>query len=234
MSDQQHGLAQELLARVRRVGEPQRWAVDANDGVLATAGLLEGFAGAGAADPLLLTAATAMLVAGSLSVGGAKWAEAAAERDAERALILEEAAQLAADPEDELEELTAYWMAKGLDPETATKVAQQLNARDALAAQLEYEHGITEQTPAWEPRWTGAMSGLAFVLGAAVPLLTTALVPGPLETWAILFAALASLALTAWITARSSRIPLRRMIVRSLAVGFGTLALSYAAGVLIL
>ena len=86
--EQTPGRRGEFLTRVRHVATPRFWAVDANDGVMATAGLLEGFAGAGAGEPVLITAAAAMLIAGSLSLGGSKWAEASAERDAERALIL--------------------------------------------------------------------------------------------------------------------------------------------------
>jgi VIT1/CCC1 family predicted Fe2+/Mn2+ transporter len=228
------GFGRALIDRIRHVASPRSWAVDANDGVMATAGLLEGFAGAGANDAVLLTAASAMLIAGSLSIAGAKWSEAAAERDAERALIAEEEAELAADPIRELEELTTYWEGKGLEPDTARQVAEQLNARDALAAQLEYEHGIVEPAPAWQPRWIGATAGLAFLLGAAVPLLVTALVPGPLETWAIVAAAVLSLSLTAWITARSARTPVRRILMRSLGVAVGTLAISYVAGLLLL
>lgn len=224
----------EFGARLRHVAEPRSWAVDANDGVIATAGLLEGFAGAGSDDPVLMTAATAMLIAGSLSIAGAKWSEAAAARDAEQTLIAQEQAEIAADPIHEVYELTAYWEGKGLQPETARHVAEQLSAKDALAAQLEYEHGISVPTPSWEPRWTAAAAGIAFLLGAAVPLLVTRLVPGPMEVWAILAAALISLSLTAMVVARTSRIPVSRMLLRSLAVGVGTMALSYIAGLVLL
>ena len=44
----------------------QSWVVDANDGIIATAGLLEGFAGAGADDQLLITAALAATITGAL------------------------------------------------------------------------------------------------------------------------------------------------------------------------
>lgn len=47
-------------------------AIDANDGIIATAGLLQGFAGAGAGDQLLLFAATAAMLAGGLSRGRGK------------------------------------------------------------------------------------------------------------------------------------------------------------------
>ncbi|MFJ2517822.1 VIT1/CCC1 transporter family protein [Cellulosimicrobium cellulans] len=70
-------LRERVLVRVRETS----WAIDANDGIISTAGLLQGFAGAGAGDRLLLFAAVAALIAGGLSAGGAKWAEVAAERE---------------------------------------------------------------------------------------------------------------------------------------------------------
>ena len=56
----------------------RNWTLVANDGIIATAGILEGFAGAGASDRTLVTAATTATIAGMLAVGGAEWAEAAA------------------------------------------------------------------------------------------------------------------------------------------------------------
>ena len=57
------------------------WTQNPNDGIIATASILEGFAGAGAGERTLITAATTATIVGMLSVGGAEWAEAAAERD---------------------------------------------------------------------------------------------------------------------------------------------------------
>jgi hypothetical protein len=71
------------LARLRAaVTDPNSlrpWSVVANDGIIGTAGILEGFAGAGASHATLLTAATSATIAGMLSAGGSEWAEAAAE-----------------------------------------------------------------------------------------------------------------------------------------------------------
>src|SRR6478609_7752872 len=108
-----------LVARVRETS----WAIDANDGIIATAGLLQGFAGAGAGDRLLLFTSIAAMLAGGLSAGGAKWAEEQAEIDR--------------DPAGELAELAGYWESRGLTPDLAHEVAQQLMARDALSAQLD-------------------------------------------------------------------------------------------------
>lgn len=204
--------------------------VDANDGIVATAGLLEGFAGAGAAGSVLLLAATTATIAGALSMGGAKWAEQAADRETRLTVATEEAAQLSANPEDELAELTGYWERKGLSPETAADVARQLSARDALAAQLESEHGIVELPSAFVPVQDGIAAALAFAAGALIPLLITVFVPGSLEAPAILVAVVVSLTITSFIASRSGTLSFRRVLIRSLAVGVGTTLVGYGVG----
>src|SRR5262249_48247423 len=116
------------------------WLQVANDGIIATAGILEGFAGAGSSDRTLITAATVATIAGMLSVGGAEWAEAAAERDAQLKAADEEAAEIARQPHVEHAEVVAYYEAKGLTPQLAREVADQLMAHDPVDAQLESEH----------------------------------------------------------------------------------------------
>ena len=208
----------------------QAWVVDANDGIIATAGLLEGFAGAGADDLLLITAAAAATIAGALSVGGAKWAEAAAERDGQLATIAYESQKLAANPEEELAELTDYYIDRGLDEEFAREVAERLNAIDPLAAQLETEYGIDEVPPARGPVLVGISAGLAFAVGASIPLLITSIAPIRLDAIAVLLAVVVSLTLTSIIAARSSYMSAPRTIIRSLTVGLGTMGISYLAG----
>ncbi len=222
-----------LRARITDSAALRGWAVDANDGIIATAGLLEGFAAAGADDSLLIRAATAATIAGALSMGGVKWAEESAEREAQLRLVAEESAELAADPDNEIAELTAYWEGKGLTPEVARQVAEQLSAHDALAAQLESEHGIDEIMPASAPIWAGVSSALAFALGAVVPLGITLFVPVAIEAWVILFAVVAALVLTSIIAARTAHLSVVRTLTRTLVVGIGTLALSYIAGLVL-
>jgi len=204
--------------------------VDANDGIVATAGLLEGFAGAGAAGSLLLLAATAATIAGALSMGGATWAEGAADRERRLTVAFEEAAQLSANPDDELAELTSYWERKGLSPQTAADVAQQLSARDALAAQLESEHGIDELPSAFAPVQDGIAAALAFAIGGLIPLLITVFAPGVLEAPAILLSVIVSLTITSFIASRSGRLSFGRVLVRSLTVGVGTILVGYGVG----
>lgn len=226
-----------VLARLRDrltdAASHRSWTVDANDGIVATAGLLEGFAGAGATDATLITAATAATVAGALGLGGAKWAEEAAEREAQLASVAEESAELERNPADEVAELTAYYIRKGLTEDVAAQVAEQLTARDALAAQLESEHGIVEVMSAGTTVWASITAGLAFAGGAVIPLLITVFAPVAIESWAILAAVVVSLTLTSLIASRTGRMSFARLLVRSLAVGIGTMGASFLVGLLL-
>lgn len=215
-----------LIAKVRETS----WAIDANDGIIATAGLLQGFAGAGAGDRLLLFAASAALIAGGLSAGGAKWAEVAAERERQLQLAEQEEVALASDPASELAELTAYWEGRGLSHDLAVEVAERLHAHDPVAAQLDADYGLEEIMPALAPVWAGVESAVAFAVGAAVPLLITFLAPVRIETWAIIAAVMVSLVLTSLVAATVGRLSGRRMLMRSLVVGLGTMGASYVAG----
>ena len=176
---------------------------------------------------MLVTAASAATIAGALGLGGATWAEAAAEREAQLELAEEELAEIAADP---AAELAGFYERKGLSPALAREVAEQLTAHDALAAQLESEHGIDELMSPVEPVVEGVSAAIAFALGAAVPLAITLVVSTAVESWAILVAAVASLSLTSLVASGAGDLSVRRTLVRTLVVGVGTLGVSYLAG----
>ena len=210
------------------------WMPEVNDGIIATAGVHEGFAGAGGDDRTLMIVAIVLTVAGALASGGAKWAEEESEREAQLRVIAQESALLATSPDDEVDELAAYYEAKGLTADVARQVAEQLSARDALAAQLETQYGIDEVMSRAQPVWTGVQAAIAFVVGALVPLLITIFVPVAIEVWAIVFAVVASLTVTSIVAARAGGTAVWRTLVRTLAVGIGTMAVSYTVGLLLL
>lgn len=224
----------DLRVRFRDAAAYRSWTIDTNDGIIATAGLLLGFAGAGASSRVLLFSATAATIAGGLSVGGAAWAEESAERDAQLLHATQELEALATDPHGELEELRRHWEDRGLTPEVAAEVARQLSAHDALAAQLEWEYRFDHPMPATFPLWFGVGAGLAYTLGALVPLLIVHLAPVDVETWAVLAAVVVALVLSSMVAARTGQLMPRRMLARTLIVGVVTLVVSYAAGELLL
>lgn len=219
-----------VRARLADPATHRGWALAANDGIVATAGLLLGFAGAGASQRLLLFTAVAATIAGAFSTGGAKWAEVAAEREAQLLIVRREQHDLARDPAGELRELIDYWQGKGVSEDVARAVAEQLDARDALAAQLEWEYGFTRPLPRREAIWAGAIGGLAYALGALVPVLINYFAPVRIETWAILATMLIAFALTSSVAARAGGMTARSMLTRSLVVGACTLLGSFLVG----
>lgn len=224
--------------RWRRVrfddSEARTWFAIANDGIIATAGILEGFSGAGAGDHVLLTAATTATIAGMLSVGGAEWAEACAERDAQLAVIEQERREIQDHPEAEFQELATYYRGKGLTPEVADEVARQLMERDPLTVQLETEYGISEVHSSATTIRAGVGAGLMYAVGALIPLLISVFFPSGMESLAIVAAVVISLMITSILSARLGRTHLARTLVRSVGVGLLTLAISYLVGLVVL
>lgn len=114
----------------------------ANDGIVSTAGLVVGVAAASTDSSAILTAGIAGLAAGAISMAVGEYVSVSTQRDTERALLSKEKRELAEEPEFELAELTQIYRDKGLRPETARKVAEELTAHDAFAAHAEAELGL--------------------------------------------------------------------------------------------
>ena len=224
-----------LLSELREYLQDRRswraWSLAAQDGIIATAGILLGFAGAGAGDRTLLVAATAATVAGMLSTGGANWSQAAAEREGQLAALDEERSDISEWQQDDARaEVIEYYEQKGLDHELAVKVVDQLMVRSPLKTALEYEHGILELTSRAEVLLTGIFTSFAYAMGAAVPLVMTFYLPLNIETWVILAAVLVSLTLTSVVGALAGVMNVRKTILRTLAVGVLTISISYVVG----
>jgi len=206
--------------------------VDANDGIIATAGIVEGFVGAGARGATIVVAAFAAMVSGGIALAGAKYAEEAAARDAERALVEEERRQLALLPEEELAELTHYYRVRGLSSELAAQVAAELSARDALSAHVLAEHGLDPTAPRLHPPIVAAAAGLAFAIGAAVPLLTAVLAPDHLRGAVNFVAVVLALCVTSYVVARAGGTAIGRTIARTVLLGVITLTITLIGGTL--
>lgn len=153
-----------------RVGLLRAMVLGANDGIISTACLVLGVAAASASRSAILTVGLAGLVAGAASMALGEYISVSSQRDAEDANIAKEKWELANVPEHELEELTAIYVHKGLNPELARQVAEELTAGDALKIHLAEELGISEHSRA-QPVEAMIGSAIAFAIGAAVPLL---------------------------------------------------------------
>ncbi|MEY2737959.1 MAG: hypothetical protein RL683_1077, partial [Actinomycetota bacterium] len=74
----------------------------ANDGIVSTAGLIFGVAGANADSNAIFVAGVAALVAGSISMAGGEYTSVSAQKDSEIAAIAKEKKELKDNPEAEL------------------------------------------------------------------------------------------------------------------------------------
>jgi vacuolar iron transporter family protein len=207
--------------------------IDANDGIVAIAGVLEGVLGAGLGNRATATAVLVATVAGAIALGGSRYTEDAAGWDARARLLEEERHQLRRSPDQELDELAVFYEAKGLAPDLARLVALELTAADALAAHAEEEHGIEVDEPPPPPLVAAIASGLVFVLGALVVVVTAVLTPSDWRVPTTFVAVTIALGLSSVVVARWGDVPLGRTVARNVAVGLTAMAASYAVGSLI-
>jgi VIT1/CCC1 family predicted Fe2+/Mn2+ transporter len=148
---------------------------ESSDGILTSAGICEGFAGAGVGSGVLIFAGFAGLVAGTLAMGTVEYSKLRAERDQQVAQLAKERVQIETAPDAELDELTQLYVSRGLSPGLARQVAIELTAHDALAAHAEAEYGITPASLTSPLRDALAVAA-AFAAGAILPWLAMVLV----------------------------------------------------------
>ena len=203
--------------RTERVGWLRATVLGANDGILSTASLVLGVAAAHATHSNVLVAGVAGLVAGAMSMAAGEYVSVHSQADTEQAdLALER------------KELTAIYVERGLDPALAKQVADQLMAHDAIGAHARDELGISETLSA-RPIQAALASAGSFAVGAAMPLLTAALVP---ETALIPVVSGTSLLFLALLGGLAARVGGARVTVGAMRVTlWGALAMGLTAGV---
>jgi VIT1/CCC1 family predicted Fe2+/Mn2+ transporter len=160
-----------------------------------------GVASAHAEHGHLVLTGLAGLVAGAMSMATGEYVSVSSQADTETAALAEEQAELDADGAREHRELAAIYVRRGLDMALAKQVAQALMAHDALGAHARDELGISETTAA-NPLQAALASACSFSVGAALPLIVTALAPQQWVAVSIAVTALISLAILGGLAAR--------------------------------
>jgi VIT1/CCC1 family predicted Fe2+/Mn2+ transporter len=155
--------------RSERIGWLRAAVLGANDGIVSTASLVLGVATAEAGRSTVLIAGIAGLVAGAMSMAAGEYVSVSSQTDTERADLARERRELATSGPAEREELAGIYVERGLTPELAHAVADQLMAHDALTAHARDELGIFATTRA-RPVQAALTSALTFAVGAALPM----------------------------------------------------------------
>lgn len=222
-------------AHLGRINAKLNWlragVLGANDGIVSVAGVVIGIAAAAPGNLLAIaTGGIAALIAGAFSMAGGEYVSVSTQRDTERAMLDRERWELEHQPAEELEELAGFYRGKGLSPQVAQSVAEELTANDALHAHAEVELGISPD--GLTNPWHAAISSFAaFFAGALLPLIAI-LVPVDTRaaTFVVVAAVVVGLIATGWVSAHLGEASKTRAILRNVLMGTATMAATYLIG----
>ena len=218
--------------QVSRIGWLRAAVLGANDGIVSTASLIVGVASAAAPTSQVLVAGIAGLVAGAMSMAAGEYVSVSSQSDTENADLAREREELRTQPEFEREELAQIYVKRGLETGLARQVADQLMAKDALAAHAHDELGISEMTTA-RPIQAALTSAATFSVGAAMPLLMVLVSPASMLVLAVSVASLLFLALLGAIGASAGGANIPRATLRVTFWGAFAMALTAGIGALV-
>jgi len=214
--------------RIERIGWLRAAVLGANDGIVSTGSLIAGVAASQADKPAVLLTGIAALVAGAMSMAAGEYVSVSSQSDTEQADLAVEQRELAEQPEAERHELAALYVARGVEPELALKVADQMTAHDAIGAHARDELGISDGAAA-RPLQAALTSALTFSAGAAAPLLAALAAPAPVLLPTVALSSVFCLIVLGWLGARAGGAPAARAVLR---VAFwGVLSMGVTAGI---
>src|SRR5512136_2266862 len=214
---------------VERIGWLRAAVLGANDGIISTASLIVGVAAATATQNEVLIAGVAGLVAGAMSMAAGEYVSVSSQADTESADLARERKELATNDGFERAELAGVYVERGLDPELARQVVDQLMAHDAIGAHARDELGITEIQRA-RPVLAAVSSAASFAAGAVMPVLVAALSPAGLRAPILAVSSLAFLAILGWVAAQTGGAPRGLGALRVTFWGALAMVVTYGAG----
>jgi VIT1/CCC1 family predicted Fe2+/Mn2+ transporter len=204
-----------LHHRTHRAGWLRAAVLGANDGLVSIASLMIGVAAAGKTD-FLLAAGLAGISAGAMSMAVGEYVSVRSQNDVEESDRQLEIEHLAADPQGELLELQHIYIERGLSPELALTVAQEMHKKDPLAAHLRDELGQHPHTKA-RPIQAAIASALSFTAGGFIPFLGAFAPTLGAKAWSIVAFTVLGLVITGILSARTAGskvlIPTLRVII---------------------
>lgn len=213
---------------VSRIGWMRAAVLGANDGIVSTSSLIVGVAASGASQASVLVAGVAALVAGAMSMAAGEYVSVSSQADTERADLSRESAELASQPDFERQELADVYIGRGLEPQLALQVADQLMAKDALGAHARDELGISEVATA-RPIQAALASAATFSAGAAAPLIIVPALPQAAIVPMVAAVSVFCLTVLGYLGARAGGAPVMRSVLR---VSFwGAMAMVFTSAV---
>lgn len=144
----------------------------ANDGLVSNMSLVMGVAGAAQGSSTVLIAGTAGLLAGSISMALGEWLSVQSSREYYQRQIDIEAEELENSPEEEMNELTLLYQAKGMSETEARQLAEKVfsDKESALDVLVKEELGIDKESLGGSAYQAAIASFILFAVGALIPL----------------------------------------------------------------
>ena len=202
-----------------------------SDGLVSNLSLVMGVVGATSGNAIIVLAGVAGLLAGAFSMAAGEWVSMQSQRELFERQIELEREELRVMPEQEEAELARLYQRKGIPESDARRLAHHLmqDPEMALDTKVREELGL-DPGQLGSPLGAAAGSFLAFVVGAAVPLVPFLITSGQVAFVASLAASMVALFLVgagvSLLTGRSAwRSGLRQMLIGSLAA-----AVTFAVG----
>ncbi len=217
------------LSKNNRINGLRAAVLGANDGIVSTAGLIFGVAGATNNRAAIFTAGLAGLIAGAISMAVGEYVSVSTQRDTERAFIDREKRLLEEEPEDQLGHLAEFYEAKGVSRKTALQFARELTAKDPIRAHLEAELQLDEDDLT-NPLTAAISSFFSFTIGALIPLLAAVLSSNALRIEVTLVAVVIGLVVTGFYSAKFGGADRKTAIRRVIIGGIAGMAVTYAIG----
>jgi VIT1/CCC1 family predicted Fe2+/Mn2+ transporter len=203
------------------------------DGLVSNFALIAGVdGGTQSGSRVIVLAGLAGLAAGAFSMAAGEYTSVASQRELARAEIEVERREIQLHPGDEESELAATYRAKGLDPDLASKVAQQFheNPDQALEEHVRGELGL-DPNDLPSPVLAAASSFICFAVGAFVPVLPYLLGAG--NVIPALIMSLTALFICGAVVSRVTTRSWWYSGLRQLTLGAAAAALTYAVGTLV-
>lgn len=213
---------------VTRSGWLRAAVLGANDGIVSVSALIVGMAATGASGATVAIAGLAALTAGAMSMAAGEYVSVSSQSDVERADIARETLELEQNPQGELEELAAIYRERGLSDATAMQVATELSEKDALAAHVRDELGLSDVNAA-NPLQAAFTSAVTFCVAAAVPLVAAVMAPENQIISVVLVVTTVALAVLGALGAKAGAAPIPRATAR--VVIWGVLAMAVTIGI---
>ncbi|MEJ6399749.1 VIT1/CCC1 transporter family protein [Nicoliella lavandulae] len=200
-----------------------------NDGILTVVGVLFSVAIATPNPFTIFIAGLSDLLACAFSMASGEYASVSSQRDAEGAAVASEKQLLKTDFAGELKAVQDYYVARGITPETAHKIAQELLDKNPLATMVNVKNDI--QLGHYMNPWNAAFSSLfSAALGGILPLAAMSLLPTGIEWPGTILAVIISVAITGFLSAKLGNGLVKTAIIRNIIIGILTMIIHYSVG----